>query len=115
MRVILGKPVPFTRPGQTSAGKRFTPERYRLWKDAAAWQMKGQHLGDKPVRVLIHVYSNRIEYDFAVTEPTRPRGIRGDLDNYVKAVLDAAQDSGVIADDRQVVSIEAIFHPRKGD
>ena len=113
MRVILGKPVPFARPGQTATGKRYTPARYREWKTAAAWQMKGERHYDRPVRIRIVVRNNRIEYEFAETEQTRPKGLRGDLDNYTKAVLDAAQDAGVIEDDRQVVSIEVMFDNRK--
>jgi Holliday junction resolvase RusA-like endonuclease len=32
----------------------------------------------------------------------RPKGLRGDGDNYEKAVLDVLVDAGVIGDDRQV-------------
>lgn len=34
----------------------------------------------------------------------------GDLDNYIKAILDAAQSANVIANDSQVVEISATKH-----
>lgn len=109
---IPGMPIAFARPGQTPGGKRYTPEGYGDWKQKAVGYIrlvgKPERIGIGPVHAVIRVHSNMLEISLeSVESPIRPKGIRGDLDNYVKAALDAAQDARWITDDRQVTSIYA--------
>ena len=122
---ITGKPVPFARPGVGKGGKRYTPRRYNDWKTMAVQFMRivntVPHLTE-PVSAVVGVYSDRLMVTISPIGSvgalnlieggamfSRPKGVRGDLDNYVKAVLDAAQDAQWIEDDRQVVAITAFF------
>lgn len=119
---LVARPVPFTRTGSRN-GRRYTPTRYREWRHLFAWACQQTHRGDPhpgPVAVSVTVATDYTHATFGfdtgdgfpplptVTPRGRPKHIRGDLDNYVKAVLDAAQ--GILfCDDRQVVHIEARF------
>ncbi len=110
---IPWRPVPFARTGTTPTGKRFNPARYRDWKTRTAGLMnltRHGHTFDGPVVLLLEVHADRVIAVFH-DEPTvtRPTTLRGDLDNYTKAVLDAATDGHVIVDDRQVVAIVTTF------
>lgn len=50
------------------------------------------------------------DLDLLTTTPLgRPKGLQGDLDNYVKAVVDALQKAGVIENNKQVVALSAAF------
>lgn len=128
--IVAGRPVPFARPGRTRDGRRYTPDRYRQWKISAVSHIRlgGGPRGtldlsrrpepiEGPVSALVVVRGGELELELAPAGDltARPTGIRGDLDNYVKAALDAAQDSEWIADDRQVVSIVARFDPLQTD
>jgi len=118
--VNLVKPVPWKRT-LGSGNKRYTHPTYRAWKDQFGWEAKQAHVGpvwDWPTVVGIRVAANGIWVRFVpwgetveldltpITE--RPKGLRGDLDNYVKAILDASQGV-VIVNDSQIVSIYATF------
>lgn len=106
---IPGKPVPWQR---TRNGRR-TDERYGAWKDLAAGVMLQARMPDGklegPVAARATVKPGGIAVVFYnVDYLERPRGLRGDLDNYVKGVLDAA--NGVMyGDDAQVSLIAAEF------
>lgn len=96
--VLQGKPIPYVR--MTRRGKFVNPraQAYLSSKDALALQMRAQMqqepLGREPLRVVL-----RFKY-------TRGADHRRDLDNEVKAVLDAA--NGVVwEDDRWVDEIMA--------
>ena len=116
--VINGRPVPFARPGHRD-GRRFTPAAYKAWRGLASETMRfvGKvPLLEGPVSVRVMVDSDRVLVEAHELDPAagwrRPKGVRGDLDNYVKAVLDAMQDAGWIIDDRQVFEINAEFYER---
>ena len=113
---IPGTPIAFARPGQTPSGKRYTPANYGDWKQKAVGYMRMVNrvprIGTGPVQAIVTVRSNQLAIALTPVEaPGRPKGIRGDLDNYVKAALDAAQDAGWIADDRQITQLVAEFMP----
>lgn len=119
---IPGPPIAFARPGVTPSGKRYNPAGYKDWKERAVEQMRlvdrVTRLGNIPVSVMIEVHSNFLGLSIVPISGhriVRPKGIRGDLDNYVKAALDAAQDAKWIADDRQVVNIVASMIGEEGD
>lgn len=112
---LPGRPVPFTRTDSAGrSGRRYTAPKYRGWLNAAAWEIRAQ-AGDRldgPVAVSVLVCPNGIGVGLSpLTERVRPVGIRGDLDNYGKAVLDALQKGHAIGDDRQVEAIRFAFHP----
>ena len=110
---IDGKPVPFQRPRKGRNGGFYNTPRYQAWKDSTrlvlrnAMKLAGQQPTDEPVRVEIVVGLDSVCVTFQTVDhwSNRPRG---DLDNYVKAVLDAANET-VFVDDRQVYQLEAWF------
>lgn len=104
---IPGKPVPWQR----TRGGRSTEPRYGAWKTAAAWEMRSQWSGpplNESVGITLSVTDSGIEVLLYESHLERPKGVRGDLDNYVKGVLDAAQGV-VIEDDRQIREVGARF------
>jgi Holliday junction resolvase RusA-like endonuclease len=125
---IPGHAVPFARP--RFAGRRgYNEPGYAAWKRAAALCIRAgagvrAFAPLEPVEVEIAVYAARPARRPAhvpVAEwrggGVAPRIGRSDLDNVVKAVLDAAVDSGVLPDDRQVVAIVARqwYAPARGE
>ena len=51
----------------------------------------------------------RLEITFVCKKPKKPANSypKGDVDNYVKAIMDSVQGHGFIKDDRQVVTLWA--------
>ena len=121
MRITIPtRPVPFARPGRRQDGRRYTPKKYDQWKRYAAATMRTEitravgprfdaELLSGPVMAVVYVHADRVEVELEPAARVRPKGLRGDLDNYTKAVLDAAQEAKWIDDDRQVVEILVRF------
>ena len=112
---ILGRPVPFARTrGEGTA--RYNPAGYATWKEAAGFVALGVRKGRAPLvgplGAELVVTPDGIAFEVYELEPdTGARGLyglRGDLDNYVKATLDGLQKV-LFADDRQVETITAHF------
>lgn len=122
---IPGRPVPWARAtsgadSRTGRPRRFTPTAQKAWgrlaADALAAHARWRHL-DGEVAVTVTVRPDRVDVSAVslhTDDKRRPRGLPGDIDNYAKAVLDALTESGVLADDRQVVSLEIHFDPGGG-
>jgi crossover junction endodeoxyribonuclease RusA len=74
--------------------RRVRTPRYRAWQEAAGWQL----LVQRPGRI-----TGPWQADI-----TLPSGVRGDIDNRVKAILDLLVAHRIVADDKfcQRVSIE---------
>lgn len=109
---VPGRPVPAARPRFSSrSGTTYTPAPYSEWKSEAAWRMRTGTPGtfDGPVAVGVSVGVDGVTVTVEGAPLLRPKGLRGDLDNYVKAALDALQDSGVIGNDVAVQSVSASF------
>lgn len=106
--VIPGKPVPAARP-RIAHGHAYYPRRYQEWREQAAWQIRatGKRV-EGPVRVVLRFLPDSASIE-VLPGPERPDGLRFDLDNGVKACLDALVAGGVLADDRQVTVLEAGF------
>ncbi len=104
---LLGKPVPYVR--MTQRGKFVKPEakRYLASKDALARQMRIQMGGHEPLGrepLIVH-----LEFWY-----TSGPDHRRDLDNEIKAVLDAG--NGIVwEDDRWIDVIVASRHKAGGD
>ena len=121
---ILGDPVGKGRPRVTTRGgfaHAFTPKRTATWEGNAAYQM---HLAwgvatpplDEPLRVDIRAVAARPKALLGKKHPDgrmwRPR--RVDLDNVIKATLDATMNAGVVRDDAIFVLIrgESLYTAR---
>ena len=89
---LTGNPIPAARARAGRGNHFYTPKRYAEYKERLAWALRAA-VGDAgpmtgPVQVEAHFYR-------------QTRG-RVDLDNLLKAVLDAATEAGVWVDDSQV-------------
>jgi Holliday junction resolvase RusA-like endonuclease len=113
--IINGEPVAKGRPRMTRRGFVYTPAATRRFEAhgrlSAQLAMGDRPLIDVPVRIELLVelpvpasWSRRKTAD-AITGHIRPTS-RPDVDNYLKAILDAI-NSIVVADDAQVVEVYA--------
>ncbi len=109
-----GRPVPWARVKRGRNGHAYTPPKQAEHRERLAWAIKeaaeGQELrgpvcvdavfdyGKKETRLKIY---GRGEKD------THYRDKIPDVDNLLKAVLDALQDSGVVENDKQVAYVRA--------
>jgi len=119
-----GEPVGKGRPRFTRQGRAYTPKKTRDYelKLAAAASDKMVELGIDPITSPCRV-SILCQFDIPKSYSKKRREActvgkehpkRGDLDNYVKCILDAIQRNGVmIENDSQVYSITAL--KRYGD
>lgn len=94
----------------TRTGRTYTPARTVAYEAAVrdAWTASGGPLLDGPV----HVTATFTDGDATVTvESAQDSGsrLRGDLDNYVKAVLDGLQGVA-FANDKAVQRVVAVKH-----
>lgn len=106
--VVFGRPVPKGRPRMTRSGKVYTPQESREAEEFVA-EAVGDDAPtfDGPVSVQM-IFSKE-----STTVTIRPLSeaeteLRGDLDNYVKLLLDGIQKSPLIENDRQVLHIDAV-------
>lgn len=102
---VKGKP----RPRFTKGGHAYTPESYKGYEERIASEYArkgGRSFGSSPVRVRIAVYRHLPKSAKPGHDTLKP-----DIDNILKAVLDAL--TGVAYDDdRQVVEVEICKKPR---
>lgn len=114
---IPGRPVPYDRANtirdrRTGKTRRVHSARYGGWRQMAAQAVALQRRGRtwaEPVKATIIVGPAGVDLAISPVIGSDRGGLKGDLDNYVKAVLDAAQEGGLILDDRWVVAIEVYF------
>lgn len=94
--VIPGRPVAKGRP-RLGRGGTYTPAATREFEALVAWHARAMRLrlGGATVHVTIELWSRT--------------PLRGDIDNYAKAVLDGLQKGGAIDNDRQVASLQVQF------
>lgn len=101
-------PVPKGRPRMTKAGTTYTPKRTREFEQAISTLVKD---ASALLGALI------LDVTFILKRPkSAPKsqlgryfraGSRGDLDNYIKALMDGLQRGGVIPNDAAVVRVSA--------
>ena len=94
---IPGCPVPKGRARAGAGGRFFTPKRTRAYEELVAWTARTQPFAIGPAPVAIRIVLQ--------TE----RALRGDIDNYAKAILDGMVKGQMMDDDRQVYSLQIQF------
>ena len=113
--VLAVDPMPMPRPKVTTRGKHahaYMPKKARQYIDNCAVIM-GAHWRQPPMEGPVAVYvtfvhKRPMRLNRRADPPGRLwRDRRPDIDNLIKASLDSAQGAGVIADDGQVVLVEA--------
>ncbi len=118
---LPGRPIAYPRTSISPQGRRVTPARYRQWLHAAAWEIRNSATPRDiagPVAAEIIVGPDAVTVEISELDDLwkRPKGVRGDIDNYAKAALDASQFPiggfpGWILNDRQVLILRARFSP----
>lgn len=112
--IIPGRPRPYDRAVSITRSNG-TPGRvhsaaYGKWRRQAARDVAAQRsFPAGTLDVVVRVYADGIVVSAIPGASNRPTGIRGDLDNYVKAALDACQEGGAMANDRYVVGMSSWF------
>ena len=112
---LPGRPVSWARARQ-GKGQFYTPPKQaghkKLLADTIAIEMRKKKIKpfDGPVELTVDFDYGNDETHIMFVEPKRSdyKLSRPDLDNLIKQVLDAAQDSGVVADDAQIVLVKAV-------
>lgn len=96
---IEGRPQAWQRAGRTKSGHSYTPAPTKNYEKLIRMSWRGPRL-----------FAGAVKLTIAVQEDTKQNA--GDLDNYVKAVLDALNKVAFV-DDRQVIAIEAKMHRKQ--
>lgn len=85
-----------------SRGRTYTPKETLEYERALAEMYDGP-VFDGPIEMDIEVHSNGLWVALRPSELRRPKGIRGDVDNYGKAVGDALQKGVAYENDRDIM------------
>lgn len=96
---------------RVSGSQVYNDRDYNRWRTDLGWMIRaaaGQQKFAEPVEVSIRVGRRSIAIGVD-RGGSRPKGLRGDIDNYAKAVLDALVESTVLTDDRLVTSLTVAF------
>lgn len=113
---LEGRPVPWARVKRGRNGRSYTPAKQREHRDELALMLKSLSKGMKfegGVSLSCEFdYGNnltriRVRDAHATAEPYGWFIKRPDIDNCLKLVLEALQDSGMVEDDSQVVEVVA--------
>ncbi len=119
MRISFTLPwrtMPKARPRVTK-NNTYMPPKYAQWKKDVAEYIGIQYPRTQLVRPLSLVvnfgseetYVELVEYD---TDFKRSKYVRGDIDNLLGGLMDALQDSGLMANDSQVVHTVVVIERR---
>lgn len=104
---IPHKPIPKGRPRATCAGgtpRIYTPASTRAWEEVVAAAWDGPLFADEQLMVEIGVSRRGAAITVAADNIVMDYGLRGDLDNYAKAITDAL--NGVAyTDDKQITHL----------
>lgn len=124
---ILGEPVGKGRPRfsvdeDTETVRVRTPKKTKKWEEHAEWILRNVWRGAPalscPVRVVVRaVYSRPERLDRKKDPDCRLWKVgKPDIDNVVKATLDAMVNASILVDDTQVVRLEAesVYMARDG-
>lgn len=81
---------------------RVKSNHYRIWRSAAGWDVKAAK---------VKLISGPVLLDITVE---KPRGVRSDVSNRIKATEDLLVEMGVLADDSLVMEVRARWGDVKG-
>lgn len=100
------KPRSKQRPRSTRFGHTYTPKETREYEKSIGELYSGKLFTEGPLRVVLVFKDNKTEILIEELKPKiKPSKLRGDIDNYAKAILDAL--NGVAyTDDKQIISLE---------
>jgi Holliday junction resolvase RusA-like endonuclease len=113
---IPGKAHPQGRPRFTRQGRTYTATADKEWHEKVvdSWERKsGRRILNGPYAVTVRIYEARPKSHRTASGDLTHAGkkadapTRGDLDNYVKGIVDALVRREVIPDDRYMVELEA--------
>lgn len=98
---------------RTNQGKFFTPRATREYEEMVAWACRAtrDRIGDVPCDVEIELYEDRAVVILTPRPDAKKRKLKGDVDNYAKAILDGLQKGQMLEDDRQVNELRLTFPP----
>lgn len=112
---ILGQPHPCERARRGKQGHWYTPEPTRDYKQRVGWawkQARARSFGDLELTVSASFFIQRPPSHLKASGHVRDRYVDmtppGDLDNYLKGLLDGLQDAGAFHDDKQIVCLSGI-------
>ena len=94
--------------------KGYRPRPYQKWAAEVVAELRRIWKNRKPLEGPLQLKAALGRGSFTIwidplEESTRP-GLKGDVDNYCKAILDCVTQAGIIGDDRQVEVLEARFY-----
>lgn len=109
---VLIRPRPTPRPrGKKGQGAYYPPE-YNAYRDELLWRIrqavKGRPRLAEPLKITVSITLEGFEVQIE-PGPVRPKGMRGDIENFVKGLLDGLQQAGVVEDDRWVHELNVRF------
>lgn len=106
--VVQGRPVPKGRPRMTRRGRVYTPkESIEAEKEIAEIIGEDAPVFPGPVSVTMTFSTESTTVTVKSLEDSSS-SLRGDLDNYIKLLLDGIQRSPLIENDRQVLHVDAV-------
>ena len=101
---VEGRPVPQERAG-SNRGRRYDPPRSSAWKEKVAWaarQAMDRPPTDKAVEVTCRFWKEGVKVEVWILPDVVGYGLRGDVDNYSKAIFDGCEGI-VFENDKQIV------------
>ena len=107
---IPGRPVPWQRV-RTNQGRFFTPKETRDYEEAVAMLCRAtrQSVGDDPCDISIELHETKAIVLITPVPDAPKRKLKGDVDNYAKAILDGLQKGQMIENDKQVRELHLSF------
>ena len=108
------RPKPTPRPRAKKGQGAYYPKAYQSYKDELEWLVKqawvkaGKPETTKPYSLFVAIYPG--EFVVTLSNSTHSRhGVRGDIDNIQKGLIDAMQAVGMIDNDRNVHEVTIRF------
>lgn len=105
-QIFAVKPRSKQRPRSTRSGHTYTPKETREYEKLISELYAGVAFTDGPLEVELIFDKDKTEITIKELKPSKnPPKLRGDIDNYAKAILDAL--NGVAyTDDKQIISLK---------
>ena len=106
---VRERPVPKGRPRLSRKGRVYTPAETVRAEKAYEESVGGDHpVFEGNVRIELMFKEDCTFVTIIPADEKWSTKLRGDIDNYIKLALDGIQRAGIIANDRQVVQVDAI-------